>query len=119
MLLTKNCRKILRTLNKEKASHPYFTVDHISRRCGLPEADAQRAVEYLVEGDFLKYCDLSKLPGKHASYCDPPIVLTELGTNYRTVRRLEILTYLADKWMDIAACIIAIISLVWSLTHTI
>lgn len=45
------------------------------------------------------------------------ITLTEPGLNYKAILTKQRLDYIADKWTDIAACIISIIALIVSI-HT-
>ena len=113
-MLTKNCRIILKTLNKHKDE--YFTLRHLEALCKLSGPELSRAVDHLIALDFVRYTKFSELPGKGpVRFSDPPIELTELGANYRRARLMEILKYIADKWTDITACVIAIISLIVSI----
>lgn len=113
-MLTKNCRIILKTLNKHKDK--YFTLRHLETLCNLSESELSRAADHLVTLNFVRYTKFPELPGKApARFSDPPIELTELGANYHTVLLKEFLKYLADKWIDILASVISIVSLIVSI----
>lgn len=113
-MLTKNCRIILKTLNKHKDE--YFTLRHLEALCSLSEPELARAADYLIELKYVRYTRFPELPGKASiRFSDPPIELTELGANYRAVLLKEFLKYLADKWIDILASVISIVSLIVSI----
>lgn len=70
---------------------------------GIDCSKALAAMEHLVKKDYLRYemSGRDKLGYK----------LTYEGLNWRSFRRAKLLYYIADKWVDIFASIISLVSL--------
>ena len=103
-------------MNKQRDKH--FTLRYLESLCGLSAVELSRAAAYLLELKYIQYMKIPELLGKTFKYySDPPMELTERGANFRWTIFTEILKYIADKWTDIIACIIALISLIISI-HT-
>lgn len=112
-MLTKNCRILLRIMTKDKDA--FFSIPDLHRLSGLSGGDTVRAAKYLLDEHYVQYQEPPSVPFEMSRCSDPPIELTELGANYRAVLIKEFLKYLADKWIDILASVISIVSLIVSI----
>lgn len=112
-MLDKDCKKLLNALISDLKEEPrdgYYLSD-LSVMTNFSVADVERITEHLCSEGYLKNFS-HEFPGVFysQSYC-----LTERGKFYKKILRKRVLDYIADKWMDILATIIALISLLISL----
>lgn len=113
-MLTKRCyvmlEKMLQTKPDEKEYG--YSVRQLARLCKIPTSDALRVAELLESEGYL---ESRTITAPYTGSFKESFRLTELGQNYKEVRLRQRLDYLADKWVDITACIISIIALIVAL----
>lgn len=113
-MLTKRCYEMLdmmTSVKPDEGSYGY-SVRQLAKLCGLPFSDALRVAE-LLEAEGYLTARVINMP--HGQSVKESFKLTELGQNYKEVRRHQVLDYIADKWVDVFAGIVALISLIVSI----
>lgn len=113
-MLTKRCYTMLKKLNKatpDQASLGY-SMSQICSLTGLSYDEALAVAEHLENHGYLVSRTIS-IPN-HRSWKES-FRLTEMGRGYKELQRQERLEYIGDKWIDIFASIISLISLILSI----
>lgn len=111
-MVTKNCRKIIKTICRfgEEAKYGFHNTADLADATGLPHAVVCSACEQLAEEGYMEI--------EYTGNINPivsDVRLTELGASYSEVQRAARLAYIASKWIDFIALIVAIIALIVSI----
>lgn len=114
-MLSKNCLTILKKLNADPEADGGFSLAKIASLSNLSEADTRRAAEHLVQEGYLEHREPYRDVGQSIPEWRLPLYLTEPGTCYKQIKRQQFWAYIADKWIDILASLVSIISLVVSI----
>lgn len=88
-----------------------FSIDDLSKNIEIPVEDVRAAVRYLESENYLEYQTISSKSGK----LNIGFHLSHKGLSWKYFRRKEILDYIADKWVDFFAALIALLSLIISI----
>ena len=113
-MLTKHCRKVLDTILALPALQrlkSYEIVD-LSEETGLSFPETLCACKELDRDGLAELRIVSLRNGQQIA---ESITLTEPGLNYKAMLRAQRLAYIADKWVDILASIVAVCSLIVSI----
>lgn len=111
------CKKILNKMISTSRDTAYLYsfstsegdifIDHFADRIGINRSNVRSAMDYLAENGYLEYAKNGETAtGFHLSH---------KGLNWKAFRRADVLNYIADKWVDILASIISMLSLVISI----
>ena len=113
-MLTKHCRKVLDTILSLPAHQRLnsFRILDLSEKIGLSFPETLCACKEL-DRDGL--AELHIVYHRNGQQIPESIVLTEPGLNYKALLRAQRLAYIADKWVDILASIVAILASIPSL----
>lgn len=87
------------------------SIDDLAKTLELSVDDVMAAVRYLEAENYLEY---QKTVSKNSIH-NIGISLSHKGLNWKYFRRKEILDYIADKWVDFFAALIALLSLIISI----
>ena len=79
---------------------------------GSPVSDVRSAVKYLVDDGYLEYITMHPRSGSSSSPIG--VRLSHKGKNSKEFDREELKRYIADKWIDFLALVIAIIAFIQS-----
>lgn len=112
-MLTKDCRLILDTILSSDSDKRFqaFRISELSNSLNRNFYAILTACKELEKDGFI---ELHNCCLKNGQELLEFISLTELGTHYKDYLRSQRLRYIADKWIDFLALIIAAIALVVS-----
>lgn len=115
-MLTKNCKIILKHIVSLPGTNRFTTqrITDLAQGTGLSFEEALSACKELSKDGL---AELKILHLRNGQEISESITLTEPGLNYKVMLRAQRAAYIADKWTDIIACIISVISLIISI-HT-
>lgn len=113
----KTCKKILDKMISEGKGTEYICtwgdeLASFAASIGVPTEDVRAAVRYLKETGYLEF---QMYHSSNGSSHSRGFFLSHRGLNWRYFRRKEVLDYIADKWVDFFAALIALLSLVISI----
>lgn len=80
------------------------TLSDLAQEVEASVEDVRKAVNYLEEEGYIEYLDMSG-PNGRSSHIG--FQLTHKGKNWKSFRRQKIFDYVANKWIDLLALIIA------------
>ena len=115
-MLTKNCKTILRYITSLQGLNRFSSISlpDLVKNTGLAHKEVESACKELDKDGLAELKILHFINGHTVL---DSITLTEQGLNYKVLIRAQRIKYIADKWTDIIACVIAVISLIVSI-HT-
>lgn len=87
----------------------FLDLDNLANELGMEVESLRATIRYLNE---LGYIDYQKT---HRTNSNISFSLSHKGENWKYFRRKEILNYVAEKWIDLFAAVISVISLVISI----
>ena len=87
------------------------TIANFAREVEAPLEDVRKAVNYLEEEGYVEYLEVSG-PGSRPARIG--FRLTHKGKNWKSFHRQKILDYVANKWIDFLALIIALAAFIQS-----
>ena len=112
MSLDKFSKNFLQYLNSKdnpaSTLYSFSDLTSLATDLNVDEERIRSVVKYLHEKKFLTYSRDEK--GKERAF-----YLSHMGLNWKYFRRKEILNYIADKWADVIAVVISLISLITSI----
>lgn len=112
-MVTKNCRKIIKAICRSGSEAKYgpHNIADLADATDLSNAAVCAACEQLAEEGYMEIVYMTRT---HTPIIEH-VKLTELGANYAEVQRATRMAYVANKWIDFIALIVAIIALIISI----
>ncbi len=123
--MDKVCKEIIKRMISGKPSTEYVcsfsgsllagsgtTIYELSDAIGVDPEDIRAAVRFLESAGYVEYQTM-KSPSKGSIIAG--FHLSHKGLHWKYFRRKEILNYIADKWVDFFAALIALLSLILSI----
>lgn len=113
-MLTKNCKTILRYITSlpDRSRLSEHQLTEVAENTGISFEAALSACKEL-DKDGLANIKITHL--RNGQDLPTGVTLTESGLNYKALIRARYAKYIADKWIDIIASVISIISLIVSI----
>ena len=115
-MLTKNCKVILKHITSLPGSNRFASlqITDLAKETRLSFEETLSACKELNKDGL---AELKILHLRNGQEIPEAISLTEAGLNYKALLWAQRAAYIADKWTDIIATVIAVISLIVSI-HT-
>ncbi len=112
-MLDDECKRMLDAFIKDLPNQPSYGYDPISvaRISNMNDGDADRVSRYLSEQGYLRSVETPKYANLDFGN---RYYLTEKGKKYKALEKQEVKKYIADKWIDFLALLVAALALLKS-----